>query len=144
MYLGVTPCKSPKISTIWEFRNSDDNFKKPFTSIYPNVCTFRLGGHCKKRFTSVDLNIYKFLVPFSIVYIGVIEIQPYGDSHLDKSKKPRVLGFLFSECNFQKPFTSIYRKMDTCLRAFSRIPSKSKNSIISGFHFLRVISKNPY
>ena len=110
MYLGVTPCKSPKISTIWEFRNSDDNFKKPFTSIYPNVYTFRLGGHCKKRFTSVDLNIYKFLVPFSIVYIGVIEIQPYGDSHLDKSKKSRVLGFLFSECNFQKPFTSIYRK----------------------------------
>ncbi len=26
----------------------------------------------------------------------------------------------------------------------TRIPSKSKNSTISGFHFLRVTSKNPY
>ena len=76
-------------------------------------------GIAKKRFTSVDLNIYKFLVPFSIVYIGVIEIQPYGDSHLDKSQKSRVLVFLFSLCNFTKPFTSIYKKMDTC----PRIPS---------------------
>ena len=79
-----TFCKSPKMATIWKFRNSDDNFKKLLSVFTQMFIHFVWEGIAKTLDTSQNL-----LLVFTERWIHVQEFH-----HIRIS---------FSEGNFKKP-----------------------------------------